>query len=156
MLRTPEGVYVSDTGIVLDCEYVASEYYVDYYSGEKRPVTRKSIRYSTITHDKIHSYIIRAANELSNFVDPAKIDICIACASTIEKQLLYLINKKSSEALTAFKVLVLYISGYKPKDILTLLNTDAERTIMKYYSIFIKKCPRNRVFKLRTFFKGIT
>jgi hypothetical protein len=148
MLRTPEGVYVSDTGTVLDCEYVALEYYVDYYSCEKRPVTRKSIRYSTITHDKIHSYIIRAANELSNFVDPAKIeiDICIACASTIEKQLLYLINKKSSEALTVFKVLTLYIAGYKPKDILTLLNTDAKRTIMKYYSIFVKKCPRNRVF----------
>jgi hypothetical protein len=144
MLRTPEGVYVSDSGVVYGCVYVATEYYIDSYSAEKKMMPRRTVKYASITRNKISELILQAVDELSKIVDLAEIDIsaCIACASRIQKQLLYIINRKRSEALLVFKVLVLYISGYKPRDISTILNTDAERTIMKYYSIFIKKCPR--------------
>jgi hypothetical protein len=152
MLKTPEGVYVSDTGVVYDYDYVATEYYIDSYSAEKKIMLRHTIRYASVTHNKISELISQAADELSKIVDLAEIDIsaCIACASKVQKRLLYLINRKRLEALLAFKVLILYSAGYRPKSISQLLNTDDHETVIKYYSIFIKKCPRNRAFKPST------
>jgi uncharacterized membrane protein YheB (UPF0754 family) len=110
---------------------------------------RRTIRYASVTHNKISELISQAADEISKIIDLAEIDIsaCMACASKVQKRLLYLINRKRSEALLVFKVLILYSAGHRPNSISQLLNTNDHETIIKYYSIFIKKCPRNRVFK---------
>ena len=151
-MKTPEGLFVSDTGVVYDYDYVATEYYTDSYSAEKKLMLRHTIRYASVTHNKISELISQAADELSKIVDLAEIDIsaCMACASKVQKRLLYLINRKRLEALLVFKVLILYSAGYRPSNISQLLNTDDRETIMKYYSIFIKKCPRNYNFKPST------